>query len=166
MDLLHNVVVHVGKISLALAGMNTQQFLAYRIFVHQDYKPERLLDDIGLIRLASEATFTAYVKPICLWDEKRPALSEVVNKNGIVVVWGFNERDEVSKLLGVANMPVVSVIECLKSNPDFFGSLLTEKTYCAGFRNGKSSFTYKSCCFTKDIRDKLISFRDQHMQWR
>lgn len=131
------VFVHVGKLNLALAGLNTQQFEVHRIFIHDGYEPNSFLEDIGVIRLATEATLTAYVKPICLWDANRLDLNEVINKNGIVVGWGLNEKRQISKSLGQANMPVVSVIQCLKSDPSFFGSLLTEKTFCAGFRNGK-----------------------------
>lgn len=131
------VIVHTGKYDLALASMNTQQFKAHRLFIHDGYKQNKLLDDIALVRLATEATFTAYVKPICLWDARRWALSEVVNKTGIVVGWGLNERIHFSKQLSQASLPVVDPVDCLTSNADFFASFITKKTFCAGYRNGK-----------------------------
>lgn len=144
------VIVHLGKLNLALAGLNTQQFQAHRVIVHENYKPEYLLDDIGVIRLATVATFTPYVKPICLWDVNRSSLNEVVNRNGVVVGWGFNEHDKVARVLNQAYMPVVAVVDCLKSDPGFFGNLITDKTFCAGFRNGKCFVTRKYFFFSKN----------------
>lgn len=131
------VVVHVGRYNLATSGKNAQQFQARLIVVHADYTPERFLDDIGIIRLSTVAQITAYVKPICLWDSRRTELSEVVNRNGIVVGFGLDETDSVSKKLNQANMPIVPVIDCLTSNPSFFAGLISYRTFCAGFRNGK-----------------------------
>lgn len=113
-----------------------QEFRATRIITHTGYTESDWLNDIGMIRLATEASFTPYVQPICLWDTNRVALSEVIGRNGVVVGWGFNEKDRIVKILSQAYMPVVTVTDCLKSNRDFFGQFLSDNTYCAGFRNG------------------------------
>lgn len=131
------VIVQLGKHNLQLSGPNMQEFRAHRLIVHSAYSESDLLNDIAIIRLATEATFTAYVQPICVWDINRLALDEVIGRNGVVVGWGFNEQDKISNILSQANMPVVSFAECLISNRNFFGLFLSDGTYCAGFRNGK-----------------------------
>lgn len=131
------IIIQLGKLNLELSGPNTQEFRAYRHIIHSKYSQSDLLNDIALVRLATEATFTPFVQPICLWDDKRTALSEVLGKNGVVVGWGFNEHDTLSRVLNQATMPVVSATVCLASNRNFFGLFLSEETYCAGFRNGK-----------------------------
>lgn len=131
------VIVHVGKYDFGLADPHTQQFNVHRIIIHSGFTPTNLLDDIAIIRLATQAIFTAYVKPICLWNSQRTAITEVIGKVGIVVGWGLNERDQLTKQLSQAHIPVVSSITCLQSDPSTYGSFITEKTFCAGWRNGK-----------------------------
>lgn len=87
--------------------------------------------------MATEATLTPHIQPICLWDANKVPLSNVIDRNGIVVGWGLNEQDEQSVILSQAQMPIVSVTACLTSNPQFYGLFLTDYTFCAGFRNGK-----------------------------
>lgn len=80
---------------------------------------------------------TRYVQPICLWDSRKVALSEVTEKYGTVIGYGVTESGTLSYVLRQAIMPVVPFLTCLESNRDFFGSFLSDKNFCAGFRNGK-----------------------------
>lgn len=131
------VIVSLGKRHLHLATPTTQEFLADQIIVRNDYDRENFRNDIGIIRLATQATFNQYVQPICIWDTNRLALEEVIGRDGAVVGWGFNENDQLPFDLDLAYMPVVSTLDCLESDPDFFGSLINHGTFCAGFRNGR-----------------------------
>lgn len=155
------VVVQLGKQYLQLASPNTQEFRASRLIIHRHYNQNTFANDIALIRLATEATFTPYIQPICLWDDNRPALTEVVGRNGAVVGWGFNEEDELPEELHQAFMPVVDSIDCLESNPDFFGSLIRHSTFCAGFRNGR----WPKIKISQKI-SRFCYFRHGRMQWR
>lgn len=133
----HRVIVSMGKRHLHLSSRNTQEFLAHRLIVHNGYNPNVFLNDIGIIRLATEATFSPYVQPICLWDATRSTLEEVIGRNGAVVGWGLNERDQLPDELDLAYMPVVSTVDCLLSDPDFFVSFINHGMFCAGFKNGR-----------------------------
>lgn len=57
---------------------------------------------------------------------------------GTVVGWGFDETGKVTEALTQAKMPVVSKETCIYSFPEFYSKFTTQKTYCAGFRNGTS----------------------------
>lgn len=76
------------------------------------------------------------MEPICLWDSNKKDLSEVVGKFGTVVGFGITETNRISYTLRQAVIPVVGLTTCLESDRDFFGSFLSESTFCAGFRNG------------------------------
>lgn len=65
-------------------------------------------------------------------------ISNIVGKLGTVVGWGYTEKNRLSSTLLEATMPVVSHSTCLLSNRNFFGSYLSSKNFCAGFRNGAS----------------------------
>ncbi|KAG4079559.1 hypothetical protein HA402_012329 [Bradysia odoriphaga] len=79
-----------------------------------------------------------YVQPICLWDVNKVGISDITNKFGTVIGWGVTEADKLSVVLRQATMPIVSLTTCLNSNREFFGAFLSDKTFCAGFRNGTS----------------------------
>lgn len=110
----------------------------HKIIPHESYNTDDLSNDIAIIRLSTEAKLNNYVQPICLWDLNKVAISEVTNKFGTVIGWGLTETDELSAILRQAIMPVVSLTTCLNSNREFFGTFLSDKNFCAGFRNGTS----------------------------
>lgn len=93
-------------------------------------------NDIAIILLATQATFSNYIQPICLWNAKTTDLSEVVGKQGVVVGFGVTETDNISNTLRELVMPVVSIGTCLVSNNEFYGQFLSDFTFCAGSRNG------------------------------
>lgn len=60
------VIVQLGKYNRELSSPNTQEFRAYRYIIHNSYNRRDFLNDLALIRLATEAIFTNYVQPACL----------------------------------------------------------------------------------------------------
>lgn len=76
------------------------------------------------------------MQPICLWDSSRTDFSEIVNKLGVVSGWGVAGTVQLAQNLNQVVIPVVPFITCLISNRDIFGVHLSDKNFCAGFRNG------------------------------
>lgn len=113
----------------------------YRIFAHHNFNESSLANDIAVVRLATAATFNNYVQPICLWDSTND-LSKVVGRYGTVVGFGVTETNQISYTLRQAAMPVVDLATCLQSDRNFYGSFLSDSTFCAGFRNGNSRLSY------------------------
>lgn len=148
------VLVHLGKYNLLEFGLNTQElqvinihalgffsqrvssFKVSEVVLHSNFNPTNYDNDIAIIRLSTHAILNDYMQPICLWNSNKIELSEVVNKVGIVTGWGLTERFELSDILLQAPMRVVSAMDCLYSNRDFYGTFLSDKVFCAGFRNG------------------------------
>lgn len=60
-------------------GIQDKQVSA--IIAHPQYNARLYSNDIAIIKLASAAEFTDYVRPICLWEDTAD-LSSVVNKEG------------------------------------------------------------------------------------
>lgn len=115
----------------------------FNILVHPQYNASEFSHDIAIIRLANEILFNDFVQPICLWDPNKIHITNVFGKLGTVVGWGFTEKDKLSPILLEAVMPVVPHSTCLLSNRQFFGSYLSDKNFCAGFRNGKLSGSHR-----------------------
>lgn len=56
---------------------------------------------------------------------------------GTVVGWGFDETGQVTEQLHKAQMPIVSQDKCRSSFPEFYTRFTSDRTFCAGFQNGK-----------------------------
>lgn len=139
------LIVQIGNQNLPLASPNTQEFRVNRLIVHSDYDRTTLLNDIAIIRLATEVKFTSYIRPICLWEDNRLVLRKGIDRSGVVVGWGYNERDELSEKLYQAIMPIIDPIDCLESYPDYFTSFVRRSRFCAGFKNGNLPISSYFC---------------------
>ncbi|KAJ8956093.1 hypothetical protein NQ318_016546 [Aromia moschata] len=126
-----------GKYGTYVFGMHEQDISISNIIVHPEFSYSNFLGDISILVLSNPASVTEYVKPICLWEEGI-AEDTVVNRTGTVVGWGRDENDNsITDLLMEAHMPVVNRLDCVLSHPTYYGKFTSDKTLCAGFRNGK-----------------------------
>uniref|UniRef100_A0A182N966 Peptidase S1 domain-containing protein n=1 Tax=Anopheles dirus TaxID=7168 RepID=A0A182N966_9DIPT len=132
---LELLIVQVGRSRLWNFNNWIQQHDAYELIVHPDYNAIRVGNDLALIKLSSDISYNQYVQPICLWD-RDDAEHKIVGTFGTVIGFGLDESDMVSESLREARVPVVSLIQCLESNPELLGTLLTSRMICAGNRDG------------------------------
>ncbi|XP_059044878.1 chymotrypsin-like elastase family member 2A [Achroia grisella] len=128
-----------GKYNLIGGDTDTQERKIHEIIVHAEYNHRRLHNDISLLKLKSEATFDDYVQPACIWHDNAHKNLPIDSIYGAVVGWGFDHTDKLSTELRQTMLPMISEANCIKSNPSFFGRLLTEQKFCAGYRNGTSA---------------------------
>ncbi|KAF0768506.1 serine proteinase stubble-like isoform X1 [Aphis craccivora] len=134
------IVVYLGKYHQLQysdeLGVQIKQVV--RIKVYPSYNSSSYYGDIAMLTLSSDAEFTSYVTPVCLWEERSDSLDDIVDKDGTVVGWGFDENNTPTEELKMAKMPVVSQETCLWSYPQFYSEFTSDRTFCAGFRNGTS----------------------------
>nr|XP_008196144.1 PREDICTED: proclotting enzyme isoform X3 [Tribolium castaneum] len=132
--------VYLGKYHLKKFGDGTQDRDVTDIFIHPQYNYSVYFNDIAVLKLKTPADLNNYVRPCCLWEDGTD-IEYVLNKLGTVVGWGFDEKRQISDTLMQAQMPVVSTVNCIYSNREFFSQFTFEKTYCAGFRNEDAGTT-------------------------
>ncbi|XP_027840204.1 serine proteinase stubble-like isoform X1 [Aphis gossypii] len=134
------IVVYLGKYHQLQysdeLGVQIKQVV--RIKVYPSYNSSSYYGDIAMLTLSSDAELTSYVTPVCLWEERSDSLDDIVDKDGTVVGWGFDENNTPTEELKMAKMPVVSQETCLWSYPQFYSEFTSDRTFCAGFRNGTS----------------------------
>ncbi|XP_059044822.1 limulus clotting factor C-like [Achroia grisella] len=128
-----------GKYNLIGGDIATQEREIYQNIVHAEYDPKKLDNDIALLKIKTEVTFDDYVQPACLWDLNDYKKIPVGTVMGTVVGWGFNHNDQLASTLHQVVLPKILDGPCIKSNTAFFGKLLTDKKFCAGYRNGTSA---------------------------
>lgn len=81
-------------------------------------------------------SFTDYIRPICLWNGDTD-LKEIEGENGIVVGWGKDENGkDISPEPKKVTAKIVSNEDCLRSNSQF-AQLTSNRTMCAGDRDGQ-----------------------------
>lgn len=133
-----DIEVFLGKYHLRkFSSKGIQNIQVQRIIMHPEYNYKTYVNDIAMIHLARPAEYTDYVRPVCLWSENVD-LESVVHKEGTVVGWGYDHTGRVTEHLTKARMPVIEHLQCVWSYPDFFSKFVSNRTFCAGFRNGTS----------------------------
>ncbi|KAF2895317.1 hypothetical protein ILUMI_10855 [Ignelater luminosus] len=100
--------------------------------VHQEYNPENKsqYNDIALLRLNKEVTFTDSVKPLCLPTSEM--LSITYDKtNAILAGWERNPTTAESKIMHKVTLPVTTNSECstIYKSP---GIIIESSQLCAG----------------------------------
>ncbi|CAH1646525.1 unnamed protein product [Spodoptera littoralis] len=107
-----------------------QEIRVASAFPHPGYsdKNKNRQDDIGIVRLATRATYTYYVQPICLIDN-RARLD--VGSDVYVAGWGktLNGRNSPIKLK--LNLPIFNKQEC-DDKYRGLGAILSDNQICAG----------------------------------
>ncbi|XP_039764637.1 chymotrypsin-like elastase family member 2A [Pararge aegeria] len=130
----------LGKFNLIGGDTDSQEREVFSLIVHNEFDHRRLENDIGLLKLKSEAVFSDYIQPACLWYPKAVDKLPSTEIFGTIVGWGFENTDALAPQLRKAKMPIISESTCIKSNPVFYSKLLTNnKKFCAGYRNGTSA---------------------------
>ncbi|XP_059618458.1 serine proteinase stubble-like isoform X2 [Phlebotomus argentipes] len=131
------LLIYLGKYSLLQWNGPEEDVKVSEIIIHPNYENEKFYSDLAIVKLKTEARFSEYVRPVCLWPFNKE-LRSIVNKIGTVPGFGYNEHGIVDDKLSHVNMPVVTHETCIWSNRDFFSRLTSNVTYCAGFNNGSS----------------------------
>ncbi|XP_023020664.2 serine protease gd isoform X1 [Leptinotarsa decemlineata] len=139
-----NKVLKPNELLVILGKLNVQKWVPSHgerivepeaIHVHPDYMAFSGDADVAVLVLSEKMEFTKYVRPLCLWDGNSE-LEKIVGKQGTVVGWG---KDEDGNLMTEEpkqiRLPIVSQETCLRSSYQF-QYITSNRTFCAGFRNG------------------------------
>lgn len=115
-------------------GSVNREIAAYQL--HPNYDKGGNADaDLAVLSLREKVEYNDVIRPICLWTG--PALlASVVGKSGYVVGWGRDENgnrhlQEPRQI----KAPIVRQEDCHWSNSDFV-LFTSNRTFCAGLRNG------------------------------
>ncbi|XP_061383057.1 chymotrypsin-like elastase family member 2A isoform X1 [Danaus plexippus] len=133
------ISVVLGKYNLFGGDFGSEEKEVHKIIIHQKFEHRTLNNDIALIELNTEVTFSDYIQPSCLWYKK--AIKKLPSNQimGTVVGWGFDNSGTLSRTLKQAKMPIVSDNVCIRSKPLFYANILNGNKFCAGFHNGTSA---------------------------
>ncbi|XP_043787267.1 serine protease gd-like isoform X1 [Apis laboriosa] len=133
----NTLIVSLGRYHLREwfeKGSVNREIAAYQL--HPNYDKKGNADaDLAVLNLREKVEYNDVIRPICLWTG--PALlASVVGKSGYVVGWGRDEHgnrhlQEPRQI----KAPIVRQEDCHWSNSDFV-LFTSNRTFCAGLRNG------------------------------
>lgn len=129
------VQVVLGQHSLVESSMNSVEVPVKEVFIHEEYLVGENMYDIGLLKLKNSVKYTNYIQPACL-PKSTDKISEIDTDEGYIIGWGYDESGKLTNKLQQAKVPIIPILECLRSDRDFFGANLYRGMYCAGLKNG------------------------------
>ncbi|XP_008052683.2 transmembrane protease serine 11B, partial [Carlito syrichta] len=104
------------------------------IIFHENYSSREGHDDIALVRLTEEVSFTKYVRKICLPDAKMK-----LSQNDSVVVTGWGRLHTNGPLPVILQQAFLKIIDNKICNaPYAFSGFVTDTMLCAGFMSGEA----------------------------
>ncbi|XP_070118497.1 transmembrane protease serine 11B [Equus caballus] len=104
------------------------------IIFHENYSKPGVHDDIALVQLAEEVSFTKYVRRICL-PEAKMKLSD--NDSVVVTGWGtLYMNGPLPVILQQASVKIIDNKVC--NAPHALAGLVTDTMLCAGFMSGEA----------------------------
>jgi len=93
-------------------------------------------NDIALVRLARPVDMTDFVLPIC-FDWAGGYEADIPDGELMTIVgWGKTESTATSHTLQKADLPYVSVQDCLDAVPESFQQYVTDDKFCVGEKGG------------------------------
>jgi secreted trypsin-like serine protease len=106
-----------------------------KFIVHPDWdsNDDRYDADIVIAVLTRTISFNKFIIPICLWTSTSNA-NDLFGKTGVITGWGKTEVDTTSPTPKWAEIPVVDLLTCIRSN-NAFNKLTSDRTFCAGNRH-------------------------------
>ncbi|GAB6033673.1 hypothetical protein CHUAL_013731 [Chamberlinius hualienensis] len=125
--------VRLGEHDLGQSEGTEQEYRVANHFVHPDYDPETVDNDVALLKLSSPILWTKYVQLACL-----PKASSALPQDRLCVILGWGKETHLAVLgtevLHQARVPIVDMKNCLEMYEDYY---ITKNMFCAGHPRGR-----------------------------
>ncbi|XP_066971354.1 trypsin-1-like isoform X1 [Macrobrachium rosenbergii] len=121
--------VVAGEHNFNLAEGNEQTVVLSKIIQHEDYDPDKISNDVSLLRLSEPLVFNDFVQPVAL-----PPQGHVATGDCVVTGWGTtSEGGTIPSTLRKVTVPVVLDEVCRK---DYGQEEIVDSMLCAGAESG------------------------------
>lgn len=124
--------IDLGRYYKDQGGAEVQRVRVAQIYIHPNYDPIRIVNDIALLQLATPADLTTgFVRLAPVVRDPNLALALTANTPCLVGGWGDTRNTGSNDLLRQANLPVIDYNLCRS----WYGTL-TPASFCAGYEQG------------------------------
>jgi secreted trypsin-like serine protease len=124
----------LGASQLDIVEGGSQLFESATSIIHSQYDANTVNNDIAVIRLPSEVTFSTYISPVKLPPSN---LEDLVNQLVIATGWGkiTDGASGLTPFLQYVALTVISNEECANA----YGNIITSTKICTATTGGKST---------------------------
>ncbi|KAI5645904.1 trypsin domain-containing protein [Phthorimaea operculella] len=132
-------VVRLGELDLESEddGATPVDVLIKKAMYHEQYNRSSVSNDIGIILLEREVTFTDLIRPICIPTSRELRANTFENYNPMVAGWGHTKfRGPSASILQVIQLPVVSNDFCKQKFTEYKHITIDNRVLCAGYKKG------------------------------
>nr|CAH0103865.1 unnamed protein product [Daphnia galeata] len=126
--------VRIGEYDLVEDDGTEMDFRVEEVFVHPEYDPETVDNDVALLRLPEAIKLGQQgIRLACL---PQPGQSLPITQKCTIIGWGKERSSHVfgTEVLHEAEVPIVKTSACREVYEDYF---ITENMFCAGYRKGR-----------------------------
>lgn len=121
----------VVRLGTTFSGISSgQSFNVNAIKSHENYKANHHDNDIALLTLSSDATFSENIQPICLKDFGK--IEAVATKPGYYASLSMQSDSDIRQLT-MARVNFQDYSECYGENNDGFHALIVDSKFCAKY---------------------------------
>ncbi|CAH0678183.1 unnamed protein product [Spodoptera exigua] len=132
-------VVRLGELDLAKEdeGATPVDVLIKQKVKHEQYSATSFTNDIGILILDHDVTFTELIKPICMPKDEKLRATTFEDYNPLIAGWGHTEfRGAAATHLQVLQLPVVGNDFCMQAYSAYKAQKIDERVLCAGYKQG------------------------------
>ncbi|XP_054003945.1 venom protease-like [Hylaeus anthracinus] len=131
------VMVRMGVVELEKDGNRPIDVEVEERIVHPDYDVKQTLNDIAILKLKDEVTFTDYLHPVCL-PLDNPLNSDRLDGEMVTVAgWGsVYVGGPMNNELMHVKLPVVNIDKCKEDYKPHPLLVVNDKMMCAGLEKG------------------------------
>ncbi|XP_027204536.1 uncharacterized protein LOC113798233 [Dermatophagoides pteronyssinus] len=126
--------IRAGEHDLMIPEGSEQQEQVSSLFVHPEYDPDTVDNDIALLKLRRPLQMNRFVSPICL-----PTDQDILPTNslGTILGWGKRKNSAMfgSDVLHQAQVPIADNDDCRNVYKDKY--MISDNMVCAGYKKGK-----------------------------
>ncbi|XP_026673573.1 venom protease-like [Ceratina calcarata] len=106
--------------------------------VHPNYVEGQHVNDVAVLKLSKDITFTDAIHPVCLPKDEPLKSSNFVGTHPFVAGWGATRyRGQGSPILREVEVEVLKNDICKKAYRNFRNSVIDNRVICAGYEIGK-----------------------------
>lgn len=127
------LLVRVGEHDLMADEGTEQESRVFESFIHPDYDPDTVNNDIALLQLRTPFDLNEHVQPACL---PTPGDQLPINARATILGWGKRRNSAIfgTDLLHQAEVPVVDPELCKEVYDNYH---ITDHMLCAGYKKGR-----------------------------
>ncbi|XP_038221243.1 venom serine protease Bi-VSP-like [Zerene cesonia] len=133
-------VVRLGELDLAREddGATPVDVLIKSLIKHELYDPQAFTDDIGILVLEKDVSFSSLIRPICIPQDEKLRSQTYEKYNPLIAGWGdVAYRGPKASHLQVAQLPVVTNAACASAYSMYKQQVIDARVLCAGHKDGR-----------------------------